>query len=141
MSYEVPIERGKIREFATATMSDNPEFTDAEPVVPPTFLSIARNFWGTPSAGEFITEVVGFDLPRCQHGEEEFTFFGEPPRAGRSLRAQTRVTDQWSKTNRRGQPLRFARIVTEFHDEQGTLVVLQQSTIIETAGQPPAALA
>ena len=41
----MPIERGKIREFARACLSTNPEYVDApSPVSPPTFLTTV-NFW------------------------------------------------------------------------------------------------
>src|SRR3954453_10841909 len=45
--YDMVVERGKIREFARATMSRNPDyFDDPVAVSPPTFL-MASSFWAT----------------------------------------------------------------------------------------------
>src|SRR5438874_685742 len=44
--YEVPVERGKIREFARAAKSENPAYYAEDAVVPPTFLTTALLFWG-----------------------------------------------------------------------------------------------
>src|SRR5690606_27496333 len=80
MSFEVPIERGKIREFARATGSSNPAYDAPDAVIPPTFLTVAGNFWATPA--DLPMADLGFELARVLHGEEEYEFFGPPARAG-----------------------------------------------------------
>jgi hypothetical protein len=131
---QIPIERGKIREFARSTMSENPDYVDSrEPVAPPTFLT-TLNFWmrGTESP----LAQVGLDLRRLLHGGQEYVFHGPPPRAGTELTAQTRVDQIYEKEGKRGGTMTFVETVTEFRDASGTLVAESRSTAIET-GQAP----
>jgi hydroxyacyl-ACP dehydratase HTD2-like protein with hotdog domain len=131
---QIPIERGKIREFARSTMSENPEYVDEpEPFSPPTFLT-TLNFWmrGTESP----LARVGLDLRRLLHGGQEYVFHGPPPRAGTELTAQTRVDNIYEKEGKRGGTMTFVETVTEFRDPGGTLVAEARSTAIET-GQAP----
>ncbi|MBW3667896.1 MAG: MaoC family dehydratase N-terminal domain-containing protein [Actinobacteria bacterium] len=134
MSYEVPLERGKFREFALATKAESvAHFTD-DPVMPATFLTVARLMWEpkdqNPMAG------AGLDRRRVLHGEEEYAFHGPPPRAGQTLTVESRLDEQWEKTGKRGGVMRFVRVLTEFRDETGALVAEQRSTAIETARAP-----
>lgn len=133
MTYEIPIERGKIREFARAAQSRNPAYDRPDAVIPPTFLTTAANFWSNepPPLGE-----LGFELARLLHGEEEYEFFGPLPRAGQTLTVSSRIGDRWEKEGKRGGMMRFAKVVTEYRDESGTLVVEQRATVIETAKPP-----
>lgn len=130
----IPIERGKIREFALACLDHNPEYTDAEtPPVPPTFLTI-RSFWMTAATSPLVR--AGVDLRRLLHGGEEYVFHGPPPRAGESLTMQTRIDDVYEKEGRRGGTMTFVETVTEFRDASGELRVECRSTAIETARPP-----
>ena len=131
MSYEVPIERGKIREFARATRTRHPAYEGVAAVIPPTFLTTARLSW--EPTGESPSKALGFELARVLHGEEEYEFHGPPPRAGQTLTVPTRLGDTWEKEGRRGGAMRFAKVVTEFRDESGALVATQTSTLLETA--------
>ena len=133
MPYDIPIERGKIREFARAAGSRNPAYDGPDAVIPPTFLTTAANFWAGPGDQSFD---LGFELARVLHGEEEYEFFGPPPRAGQTLSASSRLGDRWEKEGKRGGTMRFARLVTEYRDEHGTLVAEQRTTVIETARPP-----
>ena len=68
----IPIERGKIREFALACFDANPEYTQAPvPPIPPTYLTV-RSFWMTASTSPLAR--VGLDLRRLLHGGEEYVF-------------------------------------------------------------------
>jgi hypothetical protein len=132
MADQIPIERGKIREFARAAGSTNPTYLEEEAPVPPTFLVTAAAFWGTHHpAGE-----LGFELARVLHGEEEFEFPGPPPHAGQTLTFATRIGDQWEKEGKRGGTMKFAELITEFHDEAGELVAVKRTTMIETGRAP-----
>jgi len=130
----MPVERGKIREFAKACLTDNPEYTAAPaPPVPPTFLTV-RNFW--MSAATSPLARVGLDLRRLLHGGEEYVFHGPPPRAGDELTMQTRVDAVYEKDGKRGGSMTFVETVTEFHDRAGRLRAECRSTAIETARVP-----
>jgi hypothetical protein len=134
MPYEMQVERGKIREFARATSSSNDAYFGPAPVIPPTFLTTAGNFWATDE--ERANTELGFELARVLHGEEEFEFFGPPPHAGQSLTVTHRVGERWEKEGKRGGTMRFAKLIAEYRDEDGALVAEQRTTVIETARAP-----
>ena len=132
---QIPIERGKIREFARACMTKNADYVDdAQPAVPPTFLT-TTNFWMT--AGTSPLAKLDIDLKRLLHGGQEYVFHGPPPRAGTELTAQTRVDKIYEKEGKRGGTMTFVETVTEFKDASGKVVAEARATAIET-GQAPA---
>ena len=131
----MPVERGKIREFARACMSKDPAYVDAPaPVSPPTVLTTV-NFW--MGSGTSPLAQLNIDLRRLLHGGQEYVFHGPPPRAGTELTFQTRVDKIYEKEGKRGGTMSFVDTVTEFRDPAGTLVAEARSTAIET-GQAPA---
>jgi hypothetical protein len=134
-AFEMTIERGKVREFARATQSRDPEYLEEpEPPIPPTFLTTVA-FWQPPDAAA-MWEKVGIDGRRLLHGEQEYVFFGRPPRAGTVLAARTRVEEIYEKEGRRGGTMTFVVSVTDFHDTDGVLVAQARSTAIETGKAP-----
>jgi N-terminal half of MaoC dehydratase len=137
--FEMVVERGKVREFATATKSSNLAYLDdPQPVSPPTFLVTAA-FW-TPAAlrpGGSLFRKVNLDMRRVLDGGREFVFHGPPPKAGSRLTTQTRVEDIYEKEGKRGGTMTFVVTVQEFRDEAGSVVAEMRSTAIET-GRPPA---
>jgi hypothetical protein len=128
----IPIERGKIREFARATGSRNPDYDRRDAPVPPTFLTTARAFWTVEQADLGID----FDLARLLHGEEEYEFVGPPPHAGEELTFEVRIGDRWEKEGKRGGRMRFAQMITEFRDSNGNVRAIQRTTLLETAKAP-----
>jgi hypothetical protein len=132
--FDIVVERGKIREFARATKSENPEYLeDATPVSEPTFL-VSSVFWAPPGATRWGS--LRLDMRRVLDGGREFVFHGPPPRAGTKLTAQSRVADIYEKEGKRGGTMTFVVTVQEFRDEAGNLVAEMSSTAIET-GKPP----
>jgi hypothetical protein len=132
--FTLDIERGKIREFAAATRSGNPAYwQDERPVVPPTFLT-TQMFWQT-WAGEASDpwRLVELNQERGMHAEQEYLFYGPPPRAGTRLTAQSRIGEIYEKQSTRGGTLTFAVMITEFRDESGRLVAEARLTGVETA--------
>jgi hydroxyacyl-ACP dehydratase HTD2-like protein with hotdog domain len=128
------VERGKIREFARATKSDNPDYLDDDrPLSPVTFLA-ASAFWQDASNSAWGNGPRNFE--RILHGEQEFVFFGEPPRAGDVLTGVSRIERVYEKEGRRGGTMTFTEAVTEFRDPDGKLVAESRTTSIET-GQAP----
>jgi hypothetical protein len=132
--FSMPIERGKIMEFAAATRSANPAYwNDERPVIPPTFLT-TQMFWEAWAGGDANPwHAVELDQQRGMHAEQEYIFHGPPPRAGTTLTAQSRITDVYSKRGRRGGTLTFGVMVTEFRDETGRLVAEARLTGVETS--------
>ena len=74
--FEMTIEAGKVREFARATKSTNPEYRQDDSVIPPTFLAAAA-FWQTETSSP--SRGIPINLERMLHGGQEFIFHGEPP--------------------------------------------------------------
>ncbi len=131
--FPMAIERGKVREFARATMSAQADYLDDPvPPIPPTFLTTVA-FWSPP--GRSVFSKVKLDLRRLLHGGQEYTFHGPPPVAGTELSVQTRVDDIYEKEGKRGGVMTFVVTVTEFRDPSGRLVAEARSTAIQT-GKP-----
>jgi hypothetical protein len=127
--FVMDLEAGKVREFARAVHSRSSEYLDdPSPVVPPTFLTTAF-FWQTGESDPWT--AVAMDQSRGLHAEQEFVFHGPPPRAGQRLVGTSRVTEVYEKQGRNGT-LTFAVMVTEFRDEDGTLVASATLTGVET---------
>lgn len=135
--YTLEIERGKIIEFAAATKSRNPAYwSDPQPVVPPTFLTtqLFWQVWAGDAANPW--RHVELNRERGMHAEQEYEFFGPPPRAGTRLTAVSRIGRIYEKQGRRGGVLTFAEMITEFRDENGRLVAQAKLTGVETARPP-----
>jgi hypothetical protein len=131
MAFDMPLEWGKIGEFARATGSSNPAYDGPGAVIPPTFLTTARLVW-EPEADSPLASL-GLDMHRVLHGEEEYVFAGALPAAGQTLTVSSRLVERYEKEGRRGGRMRFARIVSEFRDALGNVVAEQRSTVVETA--------
>lgn len=133
-AYEVPIERGAIRAFAIATKSPDSAYDGPSAIIPPTFLTTARLRW--EPAGDNPFDTLGFDRKRLLHAQEEYRFHGALPAAGETLVATARLTDQYERTGRRGGLLRFAVVLTEYRDTDGSLRAEQWTTAVETSQAP-----
>ncbi len=134
--YQVPVEWGAIRQFAKSLYSSHPDWlADPAAVVPPTFLLSAGYHWGyileRPPAGSDLAKIPQ-DQGSGTDGEQEFIFFGEPPRAGTVLTASTHVADHFYKQGRTGGRLEFFVMQTDFRDAQGRLVAQWRPTSIRT---------
>jgi MaoC dehydratase-like protein len=76
------------------------------------------------------------DKQRGLHAEQEYTFFGPPPRAGTRLTCRSRIGEIYTKQGRRGGEMTFVVQYTDFHDETGRLVAQAKMTGVETARPP-----
>lgn len=132
--FRLDVERGKVHEFAKATRSENPDYLEGEhPVSQPTFLTTVLH-WQVGDQNPW--SKVELNQQRGLHAEQEYTFFGPPPKAGTRLECRSRITDVFTKQGRRGGEMTFAVMVTDFHDESGTLVAQAKMTGVETARAP-----
>ena len=121
---EMPIEWGKIREYAVATCSQSPDYLDnPNAPIPPTFLSTVI-FWEQPGGGLRTPEAVAAlaevgvdeDIRNVLSAEQEYTFRGPLPRAGERLALTHRFDGVEVKEGRRGGPMVFTRFTVEFRD-------------------------
>ena len=133
--YTFPIERGKVREFAQATKTSNPDYLDDEQaVIPPTWL-IASGFWAPPDLPNPVV-ALNINLARLLHGGQEFVFHGPPPKAGDVISTESWIDKVYEKEGKRGGTMRFAEMVTEYKDQTGTVVAESRTTMIETGKAP-----
>jgi hypothetical protein len=125
----MPVERGKIREYAVATGASRPAYLDnpAAPV-PPTFLATVV-FW--MPVGETLRDAAvlracaAVGVPASRGSllslEQEYVFHGPPPRAGDTLRPAERLTGVEVKRTRDGRAMVLIRFTVSFHGADGTV--------------------
>jgi len=113
--YEV--ERGAIRKFADAIGDPNPVYQRGD-VAPPTF----------PTTFHASIPGLTFDLKRCLHGGEEYTY-ERPIRAGDRIIVVRRVKDIYQREGSLGL-MTFYILESEGKDPDGNLVFTGRSTII-----------
>jgi hypothetical protein len=125
----MPIEWGKIREYATATDAARPAYLDdPKAPVPPTFLATVV-FWTPIGETLRLPEVLqacaeaGVEASRGSllSLEQEYVFHGPPPRGGETLRTSERLNDIRPKRTRDGQTMIVIQFTVSFHDERGDL--------------------
>ena len=125
-----PVERGKIREFATAILDDNPNYQEGDtPLAPPTF-TMTSQFW--PATLEEPPPDLGINYARVVHGEQDFEYL-EPIHAGDVLTGEITVADVFTKEGKRGGTLTFVVLETRFTNQNGKEAVVARATIIETS--------
>jgi len=134
-TFEMTVERGKIREFARATSSTEAAYLDDEDaVITPTFLTTVT-FWQPPEAAALYKDL-DIDGRRLLHGEQEYLFPGVPPRAGDRLHVTTAVEEIYEKEGKRGGSMTFVVTRTDFTDADGRVVAQARATAIETGRAP-----
>jgi len=124
----MPIEWGKIREYASATANARSEYLDnPRAPIPPTFLSTVV-FWDelsgvfeTPQAvTAFADSGLDRDIRRLLSLEQEYVFHGPLPRAGEVLTTSGRFGHLVAKQGRRG-PMTLVHFTVEFRGADGAL--------------------
>lgn len=136
--FRLPIETGKVREFAAATKAQHPSYLrlDADSlVVPPTFLTTAA-WWIPPGSG--VLDRLADDWARLLHGGQRYLFHGLPPTSGETLVATQRIREVTERTGRRAGVMTFIDWSTDFVDAAGVLRAEERHLTIHT-GRPPAA--
>lgn len=125
----MPIERGKVREYAKATAADVPAYVDDEKApIPPTFLStvvlwtpLGDSVLRAPEVAEACASAgLQADVRSLLSLGQEYRFFGPLPRVGDTLTTSERLESVEVKQARSG-PMVLVRFVVSFHDEPGTL--------------------
>lgn len=123
----MPVEFGKIREYALATGSNAPGYLDDDHApVPPTFLStvVLWDDFSELTRTETVAACRGLGLePDWQHLlslEQEYVFHGPLPRAGDVLLAQHRFDGVEIKQARSGRMV-VVRFAVEFLSPDGPL--------------------
>ncbi len=139
LTFDLPIERGKVREFALSVGEDNPVFFDVDAaraqglpdiVAPPTFT--VTQIWQISREQREAQLGANLDYERVLHGEQEFVY-ERLPFAGEILRGTMRISKDFTKQGKRGGEMRFVTYESRFVDVQGEDVLTAYYTLIETA--------
>lgn len=133
---ELPVEAGKIREFARAIGDDSPVRLDAgaaraagfaAPLAPPTFTT--TSFFHVDDYAH-IPKSLGLDLARLVHGEQSWDYH-RPIVAGDVLTGVTILESVAARPMRAGGVMRKITVATTFTDAAGAPVVSEAMTMIE----------
>ena len=136
----LPVERGKVHEFANAILDDHPHYHDAEAaaaaglpsvVAPPTFV-LASQLFGSADA-KIAPEVAALDPRYTLHGAQEFVF-ERPVFAGDVLRSEAGEIRTYDKQGKRGGVMKFVEMESVYRNQAGEIVVRSTTTAIQTAG-------
>ena len=160
--FEFPVERTAILDFAAALGETNPIYWDEARarttplggvIAPPTF-AVTSAHWNPSHAFRGVRRIPapapgGADeaqgeragrargeggpanLSRVLHGEQRFVYH-QAIRPGMRLRVAMKPGRSWEKEGKRGGKLRMSETISEYHDEQGQLVVTAISVGIVT---------
>ena len=140
--FELPIERGKVREFALAIGEDNPLFLDVDAarqaglpdiIAPPTFT--VTQIWIVSREERERRLGANLDYGRVLHGEQEFTY-QRLPVAGETLTCHMRISKDFTKEGKRGGSMRFVTYESKFTDAADQEVLTAFYTLIETGKDP-----
>jgi hypothetical protein len=138
----LPVEAGKIREFASAIRDFNPVYRDPVSAAaagfsgipaPPTFSATVNHVPDEELQNQGgVLEVLGLDQRRVLGGEQSWTYL-RPLVAGDVLVGEQRVESIDRKQGRAGGEMVFVTIATTFKDDRDSVVLIHRNTIIETA--------
>jgi len=140
--YTFEVEKGKIAEFAMAISQKedkNPLYVDREAakksgyndiIAPPTFHACFP-LWAAGGLLPLI-QVLGIDLIRLLHGEEEYSYYGEI-HPGDVMTGKSKVVEMYQKEkkDKPGKFMDFTVVEMEIRNQRGELVVKSRSTLIE----------
>lgn len=137
--FEFPVERGKIKEFASAILDPNPVYKDQEyarskgfddVLMPVTFpMSMAHHL----DSDNVILEMslkIGMDPARSVHGETEIIHH-RPVCAGETLRGEINIGKIYGKEGKHGGKMTFVEVEINFYDAENQPVVLIRNLHIE----------
>lgn len=124
----IPIERGKVREYSTATAAARPAYLDdPKAVIPPTFL-VTVTFWAqlghsvrNPDVARACSSVgITADVRHLLSLEQEYIFHGPPPRVGDTLQISEHFRDVRINDARIGLMV-VVRFTVSFRDNSGAV--------------------
>lgn len=133
--FELPVEKGKIKEFARAVLDDNPIYYDeayaqSTPlggiIAPPTFTMTEYHHWP-----RHPRTVVPLDMNLVLHGEQEFEYFA-PIYAGDTLTGYSKVSEIYERSSRRGGGMLVVVVETTFYNQRGEKVQVARFTTLQT---------
>ncbi|MDQ3645443.1 MAG: MaoC family dehydratase N-terminal domain-containing protein [Actinomycetota bacterium] len=139
LTFELPVDRDKVAEFARAVGEDNAIFFDPEAarqhglpdvLAPPTFPVTQIHY--VPRDDREQRLGANLDYGRVLHGEQEFVY-QRLPIAGEVLTGRMRIAKDFTKEGKRGGKMRFVTYESTYTDAQGEEVLSAYYTLIETS--------
>src|SRR4051794_8270424 len=140
-TFDLPVEAGKIREFARSIGEDDPVYRDAEVArshgydgipAPLTYSVVSAHFAdATRTGGSYLTEELGMDMGRVVQGAHEWEYHA-PVVAGMTLHGTMSLVSDERKTGRRGGEMRIVVREVVYRDDAGDKVLVERLTAIET---------
>lgn len=128
------VEKGRLRFFAKAIGETDPVYTDEEAArvaghpslpVPPTFLACLEG--EGRDAVDLVENVLGFNLGRILHAEEEFDYH-HLAYAGDRLTFETHIVDVYEK---KGGALTFVVQETRVTNQDGVHIADIRSSLVQ----------
>ncbi len=136
---EFPVERGKIREFASAICDPNPVYRDREyargkgfkdVLMPITFPGTFTFYLGSENAVMEMMETLDMDAGKSVHGSFE-VIYERPVCAGEPLRMEVVVGRIYQKEGKRGGAMTFVEMDIRFYDAEDKLALTVRNEFIE----------
>jgi acyl dehydratase len=129
------VERGKIREFARATLAEDPVHTDREFAVRCGFSDVLATGTHVVVSGHYrdqggFVDRLGLELSRVVVGSASWRY-RRALVASDTLTGTRRVVADETRDGRTGGSLRLVTLETEFTDSRGEVVVTQREVLIE----------
>jgi acyl dehydratase len=128
--FALPVERGKVREFARALLDDDPVYHDPDAPAPLTF-AVASGHYRDDLP---LFESLGFDIRRMLHGESSWEYLA-PVHAGDELVGRRRVVDVTTRPGKRGGEMTLVTFEIEFVNQDGVTVLRERDVLIQTGGK------
>jgi acyl dehydratase len=138
--FTMPAEWSKIREFAVATLNEDPIYFDPEYAkktkfggvpAPPTWC-VNMLFWSTPESHIDLGMTASWEGKGglLLHAQTEWIYL-KPILAGDTLTVKTKVADMYEKQGKRGGKLEFAVTEHIFVNQHGEECVKYLSTVVQ----------
>ncbi len=138
--FDLPVEQGKIIEFAKAIGEDDPVYRDAGVArsrgydgvpAPLTFSVVSAHFADASRTGGSYLAEIGMDMGRVVQGAHEWEYHA-PVVAGTTLHGTMSLISDERRTGRRGGGMRIVVREVVYRDGTGQKVLSERLTAIET---------
>ena len=139
LEFQMPVERGKIREFAWAVQDKSKMYSDPD-------FAVSKGFSGVPMPPTFpvtngfhidaenfvmeLTQKLGMNVATSVHGEAQF-IYERTVCAGEILRGEIHVGEIYEKESGNGKTMTFVEMKNLFFDSDNTLVITVNNLFIE----------
>ncbi len=139
LEFLMPVERGKIREFASAVMDKSEIYSDPDYALskgfpnvpmPPTFPVTNGFHIESDNYVMEMTQKLGMNVATSVHGEAEF-IYERTVCAGETLRGEIHVGDIYEKQSGDGKTMTFVEMKNLFFDNANELVITVNNLFIE----------